>query len=50
MRRNDQCCVHDGVALFVDSMVMMTNFVPSESYADKIGPPFLAELGANYTF
>jgi hypothetical protein len=42
--------VHDGVALFVDSMVMMTNFVPSESYSDKIGPPFLAELGANYTF
>ncbi len=42
--------VYDDVAVMLDTMVMMTNFVPSKSYAEAVGPPVLATLGANYTF
>lgn len=38
------------LGMFLDTMVMMTDFRPSQSYGDKVGPPVLAELGANYTF
>src|SRR5262249_16688226 len=36
--------------LVLESALMMSSLEPSQTYAEKIGPPFLAEVGARRVF
>lgn len=35
-------------SVFIDTMAMMEGIKPATSYNDKIGPPFLAQLGVSW--
>jgi hypothetical protein len=39
-----------GFSAFLDTMLIARGIVPAESYADRVGPPFLAIAGGSYVF